>query len=161
MACVICSSVGLGVLASRAAADMIWPVWQYPHCGTSSSIHACCKTCRPLAPRPSMVMMLFPETCETGVEQERIGAPSTCTVQAPHKPAPHPNFVPVSSSVSRRTQSKGVSGETLTFFSLPFTRSVTSAMLVQSRLSSLVCDLDNHRTEPAGKWEWERALVVS
>src|SRR3981081_1416056 len=116
---------------------MIWPVWQYPHCGTSSAIHACCNTCRPLAPRPSMVVMFFPETCDTGVEHERIGAPSTCTVQAPHKPARHPNFVPVSSSVSRRTQSRGVSGDTLTLFSLPFTRSVTSAMLVQSRWSSL------------------------
>src|SRR5712671_6153301 len=85
-----------------------------------------------------MVVMFFPETCETGVEQERIGAPSACTVQAPHKPAPQPNFVPVSSSVSRRTQSKGVSGETLTFFSVPFTRRVISAMFVQSRWSSLI-----------------------
>src|ERR1700737_1123980 len=85
-----------------------------------------------------MVVMFFPEACETGVEQDRIAAPSACTVQAPHKPAPHPNFVPVSSSVSRRTQSRGVSGETLTFFSLPFTRRVTSAMLVQSRWCSLL-----------------------
>src|ERR1700737_446020 len=107
-----------------------------------------------------MVVMFFPEACETGVEQDRIAAPSACTVQAPHKPAPHPNFVPVSSSVSRRTQSKGVSGETLTFFSLPFTRSVTSAMVIQSRwcslfCSTLFCGLENHRTEPTEKWEWE------
>ena len=25
-----------------AAAAMICPLWQYPHCGTSSAIHACC-----------------------------------------------------------------------------------------------------------------------
>src|SRR5579864_5470908 len=76
-----------------------------------------------------MVVMLFPPTCETGVTQERVGDPSTCTVQAPHSPAPQPNLVPVSSRVSRNTQSNGVSGETLTFFSLPLTRSVMSAIL--------------------------------
>jgi hypothetical protein len=54
--------------------------------------------------------MPFPATCETGVEHDRIAAPSTCTVQAPQNPAPQPNFVPVSSSVSRNTQSNGVSG---------------------------------------------------
>ncbi len=75
-----------------------------------------------------MVVMLFPATCETGVEHDRIADPSTCTVQAPQSPAPQPNFVPVSSSVSRNTQSNGVSGETLTFFSLPLTRSVKSAI---------------------------------
>ena len=67
---------------------------------------------------------------DTGVEQERTAAPSTCTVQAPQRPAPQPNLVPVSSSASRKTQSSGVSGETLTFFSLPLTRSVMSAMFV-------------------------------
>ena len=49
-------------------------------------------------------------------------------MQAPQNPAPHPNFVPVICNVSRRTQSNGVSGETLTFRSLPFTRRVKSAM---------------------------------
>src|SRR6266567_9035321 len=78
-----------------------------------------------------MVVTFLPATCDTGVEQERIGLPSTCTVQAPHNPAPHPNFVPVSCRLSRRTQSRGVSGETLTRLSLPLMRSVISAMLVQ------------------------------
>src|ERR1700681_527973 len=110
---------------------MICPVWQYPHCGTSSAIQACCSTCSPLAPRPSIVVTFLPTTCETGVEQERIALPSTWTVQAPHNPAPHPNLVPVSSRVSRRTQRRGVSGETLTLFSPPLTRSVMSAMDVQ------------------------------
>ena len=75
-----------------------------------------------------MVVMLFPATSETGVEHDRIADPSTCTVQAPQSPAPQPNFVPVSSSVSRNTHSNGVSGETLTFFSLPLTRNVNSAI---------------------------------
>src|SRR5258707_11929318 len=77
-----------------------------------------------------MVVTFLPETCDTGVEQDRIASPSTCTVQAPHNPAPQPNFVPVSSMVSRRTQSNGVSGGTFTFRSLPFTRSVKSAIRV-------------------------------
>src|ERR1700758_2870131 len=75
-----------------------------------------------------MVVMLLPATCETGVEQERVEVPSTCTVQAPHNPAPHPNFVPVSCRVSRNTQSSGVSGATLTLRSFPFTRSVISTI---------------------------------
>src|SRR5580658_6736540 len=110
---------------------MICPVWQYPHCGTSSAIHASCNTCSPLAPSPSIVVTLLPSTCETGVEHDRVATPSTCTVQAPHNPAPQPNFVPVSSSVSRNTQSNGVSGATFTFFSLPFTRSVKLVIVLR------------------------------
>jgi hypothetical protein len=79
------------------------------------------------------VVMFFPETCDTGVEQERTGDPSTWTVQAPQSPAPQPNFVPVSCSVSRRTQSNGVSGDTLTFFSLALMRNVKSAMILFGR----------------------------
>src|SRR5271166_996256 len=94
--------------------------------------------------------MLFPATFETGVEHDRIADPSRCTVQAPQSPAPQPNFVPVSSSVSRNTQSNGVSGETLTFFSLPLMRSVKSAICFPGS----ECDLDNHPTQPARKVEW-------
>src|SRR5579864_2577818 len=97
-----------------------------------------------------IVVTFLLATCETGVEQERIGLPSTCTVQAPHSPAPQPNFVPVSWSVSRRTQRSGVSGETETCFSLPLTRSVMSAMVVQYwDFQSAV-----HVTQVEGKVEW-------
>ena len=41
-----------------------------------------------------------------GVMQERVGTPSTCTVQAPHSAMPQPNFVPVMPSTSRNTQSE-------------------------------------------------------
>ena len=34
MALSIWLSVGLGVFCSSAAACMIWPGWQYPHCAT-------------------------------------------------------------------------------------------------------------------------------
>ena len=36
----ISSSLGLALFASKAVALMIWPAWQYPHCGTSMSCHA-------------------------------------------------------------------------------------------------------------------------
>jgi hypothetical protein len=46
--------------------------------------------------------------------QERVASPSMCTVQAPHKAMPHPNFVPVIPSVSRKTHSSGMLGLTST-----------------------------------------------
>src|SRR5512141_1930436 len=94
--------------------------------------------------------MLLPTTCETGVEHERIALPSACTVHAPHKPAPQPNLVPVSSSVSRRTQRSGVSGETETFFSLPLMRSVRSAMFTLG----LGLNAVHHGTQVEGKGKW-------
>src|SRR5262249_48361063 len=53
--------------------------------------------------------------------QERNGIPFRCTVQAPHKALPQPNFVPVIPSTSRKTQSKGMSPSTSTSCSLPLT----------------------------------------
>ena len=41
----ICASVGFGFWSSSALAVMIWPFWQKPHCGTCSSIQACCSGC--------------------------------------------------------------------------------------------------------------------
>ena len=57
----------------------------------------------------------------TGVEHERSGSPSTCTVQAPHWAMPQPYLVPVRPRSSRRTQSSGVSGSTSTSRRWPFT----------------------------------------
>ncbi len=59
-----------------------------------------------------MVVIAAPSTDATGIVHERSALPLTCTVQAPHCAMPHPNFVPVSPSVSRIAQSKGVSGST-------------------------------------------------
>jgi hypothetical protein len=47
--------------------------------------------------------------------------PSTCTVQAPHCAMPHPNFVPISPSVSRSAQSRGVSESTSISWACPLT----------------------------------------
>src|SRR6266849_2415016 len=122
----ISESVGLGFLASSATADMICPDWQYPHCGTSSAIHACWTGWLPSADRPSMVVTFFPATAETGVIQERVISPLMCTVQAPQSAMPHPNFVPVMFKVSRRTQSSGISGLTSTVWDFPFNVKVTA-----------------------------------
>ena len=48
----------------------------------------------------------------TGVMQDRVASPSMMTVQAPHNPAPQPNFVPTIPSSSRSAQSSGISGST-------------------------------------------------
>ena len=54
----ICASVGFGFLSSSALAVMIWPFWQKPHCGTCSSIHACCSGCSlPSLASPSSVVI--------------------------------------------------------------------------------------------------------
>jgi hypothetical protein len=56
-----------------------------------------------------------------GVTQERVGLPSTCTVQAPHSAKPQPNFVPVMPSTSRKTHRSGVSPSTSTSCVRPLT----------------------------------------
>src|ERR1019366_971475 len=73
-----------------------------------------------------MVVIVLPVATETGVTHELTASPSRWTVQAPQSPAPHPNFVPVSSRVSRSTQSRGVSGGTSILCSVPLTRRVIS-----------------------------------
>src|SRR6267143_2831494 len=125
MAASISPSVGLGLAASNAVADMIWPDWQYPHCGTSSSIQACWIFLPAgVAPMASIVVMRLPAVAETGVMHERTGLPSRWIVHAPHKARPQPNFVPVIPSTSRSTQSNGVSSSTSTLRALPLIVSV-------------------------------------
>src|SRR5881275_1621517 len=74
----------------------------------------------PSAESPSMVVTFFPATLEIGVMQERVASPLMCTVQAPQSAMPQPNFVPVMFSVSRSTQSRGMSGLTSTDWAVPF-----------------------------------------
>src|SRR5215472_6207622 len=68
-----------------------------------------------------MVTMGLPAAAEKGVRHDRTALPSSSTVHAPHWPSPHPYFVPVSCSLSRRTQSSGSSEGALTCCSFPFT----------------------------------------
>ncbi len=75
---------------------MIMPLWQKPHCGTSSAAQAFCTGCEPSLDRPSMVTIFwFGFSAASGSTQERTGAPSMCTVQAPHCAMPQPYLVPV------------------------------------------------------------------
>src|SRR5215813_13658307 len=122
------SSVGLEVLASNAAADMICPDWQYPHCGTCSAIQAFCNGWLESGDRPSIVVTRLPLMSDTCTLHERSGSPSMCTVHAPHCAMPHPNFVPVSLRCSRMTQSSGVSGSASTLTVLSLTVNAMAAM---------------------------------
>src|SRR2546429_7373650 len=115
------ASVGCGFLASNAAAAMIWPDWQQPHCGTSSAIQARWTAWVRFLDRPSIVVTRLLATAEIGSTQVRVATPSRWTVQAPHCAMPQPNLVPVSPSVSRSTQRSGVSGVTSTVSRLPLT----------------------------------------
>src|SRR5260221_11076128 len=56
-----------------------------------------------------MVVIFLPTASLTEVWQDRTASPLTWTVQAPHRPAPQPNFVPVICNCSRMAQSSGVS----------------------------------------------------
>src|SRR3954453_18585877 len=56
-----------------------------------------------------MVVIFLPAASLSEVWQDRTASPFRCTVQAPHRPAPQPNFVPVICNCSRMTQSSGVS----------------------------------------------------
>src|SRR5882724_6309504 len=77
-----------------------------------------------------MVVIFLPAMADTGITQERIGCPSTCTVQAPHIAIPQPYLVPVSPSSSRNAHNSGISSSTSTFTSFPLTfRVVTMCSL--------------------------------
>src|SRR5262245_30706551 len=60
-------------------------------------------------------------TSSTGMTQERNGIPFRCTVQAPQRALPQPNFVPVMPSTSRSTHNNGMSPSTSTSCSAPLT----------------------------------------
>src|ERR1700716_2246145 len=82
---------------------------------------------------PSMVVTARPCTAPTGSMQERTGLPSTCTVQAPHCAMPQPNFVPVSPSMSRRTQSSGMSAGASKVFCSPLIVRVVAIKRLQNQ----------------------------
>jgi hypothetical protein len=91
------------------------------HWTTSSFRQAACTAFDALPVRPSIVVTLAEPTEEIGVMHDRVGVPSICTVQAPHSPAPQPNFVPVICITSRSAQSNGMSGSASTERTLPLT----------------------------------------
>ena len=77
-----------------------------------------------------MVVTFAPLSAPIGTEQERIGLPSICTVQAPHCAIPQPNFVPVRPTMLRNAQSSGVSGSISIWCVVPLTSiAITAALL--------------------------------
>src|SRR5689334_7140935 len=66
-----------------------------------------------------MVVIFFPTAALTGNEHERTGAPSMCTVQAPHCAMPQPYLVPVRPACSRIAHYRGVLSSTSTSTVLP------------------------------------------
>src|SRR5437016_9805992 len=69
--------------------------------------------------RPSIVVTFFPATVAIAAPHERVATPLIWTVQAPHNCKPQPNLVPVIPSVSRKTHSNGICGETSTLCRFP------------------------------------------
>src|SRR5882757_7258030 len=69
-----------------------------------------------------MVRIVLSAASLIGVMQDRVASPSMITVQAPHNPAPQPNFVPTIPSSSRRAHSSGISGSTSPAIFRPLTR---------------------------------------
>ena len=69
------ASLGSGLLTNSALADMIWPDWQYPHCGTSASIQAFWTGWLASGDKPSIVVTVFPATVEIAVPQDRVATP--------------------------------------------------------------------------------------
>src|SRR5262249_35637845 len=61
----------------------------------------------------------LPTTSPTAVWHDRTASPLTCTVQAPHRPAPQPNLVPVICNCSLMAQSSGESFAASTDFFCP------------------------------------------
>src|SRR5690606_14239860 len=93
-----------------------------------------------------MVVICLPTAADTGSTQLRVAAPSTCTVQAPHRAMPQPNFVPVSPSASRSTHSSGVSSATSAENCLPLTSSVIigGGLQVQRRCGERALSYNRH-----------------
>src|SRR5271166_171028 len=85
---------------------------------------AFCNGWRPSGSSPSIVVTSAPGTFPTGVMQDRVGRPPTCTVQAPHMPMQQPNLVPVRPMTSRMTHNSGVSSSTSTVTGRPLTWNV-------------------------------------
>ena len=71
-----------------------------------------------------MVVTDLPFASLIAVTQDRVASPSRWIVQAPQAATPHPNFVPVSPSTSRRYQSTGIDGSPSKDCVWPFTRRV-------------------------------------
>src|SRR6185503_9638678 len=76
------------------------------------------------------VVIFLPSAAATGRMHDRVAAPSTWTVHAPHWAMPQPYLVPVRPTCSRKAQSRGVSPSTFTSTAFPFTFSLATFVLL-------------------------------
>jgi hypothetical protein len=77
-----------------------------------------------------MVFTERPDTSDNWTWQENARSPSMWIMQAPQRPAPQPNFVPVSFTCSRITQSSGVAAGASIVTEVPFTLNVTAIAIL-------------------------------
>src|SRR5882762_8726310 len=68
-----------------------------------------------------------------------MALPSRCTVQAPQRAMPQPNFVPVSPRESRMTQSRGVEGSSSTVTDFPLRKKEVTMRLLERANPSTAC----------------------
>src|SRR5262245_28758442 len=98
-----------------------------------SSMKACWIGCSlAMEPKPSIVVTWCPAASDTAVWQERIGLPSSRTVQEPHCDSPQPNFGPFSCRSSDRTYNSGVLSSTSTVCATLFTVNLM-ALIISSQ----------------------------
>src|SRR5688572_24998465 len=114
-----------------------------------------------------MVVIFLPATVLTGVTQERMATPSTCTVQEPHCATPQPYLVPVRPAFSRIAHNSGVSGSTSRLCAWPLIVSEIIAILPWGNWcallprralgANLACECSNakqHIFDRAGNKRW-------
>src|SRR5262249_61545406 len=89
--------------------------------GTCGGSQPFCGGCDKPADNPSIVLPDLPAISDIWVWHENARLPSICTMQAPHRPVPQPNLVPVSLRSSRITHNNGVVGGASVDAALPFT----------------------------------------
>src|SRR3954468_3194134 len=94
-----------------------------------------------------MVVIFLPTASPSEVWQDRTASPLTWTVQAPHRPAPQPNFVPVICNCSRMTQSSGVSFAASTDIFRPLMLRV-GIWFVSPPVHDIAYGDDSHRGRP-------------
>src|SRR5215471_13478722 len=109
-----------------------------------------------------MVVIDLPATAETGRTQDRRGAPSSRTVQAPHWPSPQPYLEPVKPKSSRSTVSRGVSGSDWIERVCPLTANLNDVAIGDARSAREGGRYKNMVVPPGGRCKlflWQRKGV--
>src|SRR5690606_33081189 len=96
-----------------------------------------------------MVVICLPVTADSGVTQERIGAPSACTVQAPHNAIPQPYLVPVRLATSRSAHSRGISSGASRAVSVPLMFKLAMADVFLDWRGPRPTDVQDKKSAPA------------